>query len=68
MIKKSIADSTFEMSETWMRVMYRHKGFLTYNIDKGGDDITVSIILLNRNQGNSMKHTYPIASVGGPVS
>ena len=68
MIETPIANRTFETSETWIRVVYRQKIFITYNIDKGGDDITVSIILLNRNQGNSMKHTYPIASVGGPVS
>ena len=68
MIESSIADRTFEMSETWMRVVYCRKIFLTYNIDKGGDDIAVSIRLLNRKEVNSMKRTYPIASVGGPFS
>ena len=67
-IEKSIDDSTFEMSETWMSVMYRRKIVLTYNIEKVGDDITVSIRLLYRKEGNSMKHTYPIANVGVPVS
>ena len=56
------------MSETWMKIVYKEKIVVTYNIDKGGDDITVSVRLVNRKAGNSMKHTMPIASVGGPVS
>ena len=68
MIEKSITDCTFELSENWMNVVYKNKIVITYNIDKGGDDITVSVRLLNQESGNSMKHTYLIASIGGPVS
>ena len=50
-----------------MNIEYGNKVVITYNIDKGGNDITVSIRLLNRKEGNSMEYTYPIASVGGPV-
>ncbi|KAL7536007.1 hypothetical protein ACHAXR_006865 [Thalassiosira sp. AJA248-18] len=50
-----------------MNELFRNKIVMTYNIDKGGNDIITSIRLLNRDSGNSMKYTYPIASVGGPV-
>ena len=64
MTEKSNMDGSFERSETWMNIEYGNKVVITYNIDKGGNDITVSIRLLNRKEGNYMKHTYPSASVG----
>jgi len=67
MVDKSKVDHMFEQSEKWMNPNDKNKIVLTYNIDKGGDDILASIRLLNRKNGNSMKHTYMIASVGGPV-
>ena len=51
-----------------MKVVCKNIIVITYNIDKGGDDITISIRLLNRKAGNSIKHNYPITSAGGPVS
>ncbi|KAL7540283.1 hypothetical protein ACHAWF_006639 [Thalassiosira exigua] len=65
--EKSRQDDSFEPSEDWMNEPYRSKVVVTYNIDKGGNDINLSVRLLNRKAGNSMDHTYPIASVGGPV-
>ena len=52
-----------------MNSKYEYKIAITCNIDKGGNGITTttSIILLNRFERNSMKHPYPIATVGGPV-
>ena len=67
MVESSTADGTFESSETFMKALYEGKIVLTYNIDKGGNDIIVSIRLVNRAAGNSMKFTFPIATVGGPV-
>ena len=40
----------------------------TINIDKGGDDLNVSLRLANKKRGNSEKDTHILASVGGPVS
>ena len=68
MTDKSHLDGSFQSSQTWMNPLFKSKIVLAYNIDKGGNDVTVSIGLLNRKGGNSMKHTYPIASVGGPVA
>ncbi|EJK69060.1 hypothetical protein THAOC_09721 [Thalassiosira oceanica] len=67
MIESSTADETFERSEDFMRPLFKGKVAVTYNIDKGGDDIMVSIRLVNRSSGNSMKFTFPIATVGGPL-
>ena len=67
MIENSKKDGSFWQSHTWINSKYEYKIVITYNIDKGGNDITTSIRLLNRFEGNSMKHTYPIATVGGPV-
>ena len=67
MLENSHLDGSFEASETWMSDDFPNKVAVTYNIDKGGNDITISIRLLNRKEGNSMEYTYPIASVGGPV-
>ena len=43
MIEKSITDCSFELSEKWMNVVYKDKIVITFNIDKGGNGITVSI-------------------------
>ena len=50
-----------------MSTTYKDKIVITYNIDKGGNDTSTSVRLLNRKKGNLMKHTYPIATVGRPV-
>lgn len=67
MIDKSVLDGSFELSQHWMNPEHCDKVVITYNIDKGGNDINVSVRLLNRKEGNSLKYTYPIASIGGPV-
>ncbi|EJK72935.1 hypothetical protein THAOC_05483, partial [Thalassiosira oceanica] len=50
-----------------MNAMYSGKVVFSYNLDKGGNDIVCSARLLNRENGNSMKFTFPIAFVAGPV-
>lgn len=63
MIDKSVLDGSFELSQHWMNPEHCDKVVITYNIDKGGNDINVSVRLLNRKEGNSLKYTYPIASL-----
>jgi len=67
MVENSILDKSFEPSEGWMKAIYSGKIVFTYNLDKGGNDIVCSVRLLNRENGNSMKYTFPIAFVAGPV-
>ena len=67
MVENSYMDGSFRQSETWMNGVYASKIVVTYNIDKGGNDIIASIRLLNRETGNSMEFTFPIAMVLGPA-
>ena len=51
-----------------MNSVFQNEIIITYDIDKSENDIIVPIWLLNRECGKSTKHTFPIVSVGGPVS
>jgi len=67
-VERSMEDGSFQDSKEFANAKYGGCFFVTGNIDKGGDDMVVSIRNMNREGGNSMMHTYPIASIGGPVS
>ena len=66
MIEKSKSKKSFCSSQSVS--FLRDSCICTLNIDKGGDDLNVSLRLANKERGNSEKDTHILASVGGPVS
>jgi len=59
-------DGSYQRSEVFMNTKHQAKDGFTFNIDESGPDINVSVRHVNRKDGNSDKHTHPIALTEGP--
>ncbi|EJK63836.1 hypothetical protein THAOC_15486 [Thalassiosira oceanica] len=55
MVENSLLDNSFQASETWMNEDYASKIVVTYNVDKGGNDIINSIRLTIEREDRTVK-------------
>lgn len=63
----AILEDVLEESETFMNSNFSNMLLFSWNCDKGGKVLPLTIKLLNRIFGNSMKYTFPIALTEGPL-
>jgi len=63
----AILEGALEESETFMNSNFSNMLLFSWNCDKGGIVLPLTLKLLNRIFGNSMKYTFPIALTEGPL-